>query len=177
MRNAFILGLIICLCFELKAQDKLYPVIKDYGAVEVVNFKVELPNPNQEYKLINEMYTRQENKESLYGRLDYAARIVNAHVAAGVPQENVKLALVIFSGAAPTVLSNEAYKARFGVDNPNIELIKELTSKGVELFVCGQSLHARGIDEDEVTDEVGLSVSALTIMTTYHLLGFVPLKF
>jgi len=166
MRIALILGIIVCLGSELNAQNQLYPVIKDYGAVEVVNFKVELPNPNQEYKLINELYFRQENKEELYGRLDYAARIMNAHVAGGVPQEKVKLAVVIFSGATPTILSNEAYKARFGVDNPNIELLDRMMQAGIEVIVCGQSMVKQEISPEQVHKGVIQAFSRITATST-----------
>ncbi len=172
MKTILTIAFVILVSIQLKAQDKLYPVIEGYGAVEVVNFKVELPNPNQQYKLISELYFRQENKEELYGRLDYAARIVNAHVAAGVPQKNMRLAVVIFSGATPTILNNEAYKERFGVDNPNIELLDRMVEAGVEVIVCGQSMVKQDISPEMVHPGVQQAFSRITATSTLINAGY-----
>ena len=162
MKTILTIALTFFCLAQLNGQDKLYPVIKDYGAVEIVNFQVELPNPNQEYKLIDELYSRQEDKSALYGRLDYSARIVNAHVAAGVPKEKLKMAIVIFSGATPTILNNEEYNRRFGVDNPNVALLDQLVAAGVEVIVCGQSMVKQEILPDQVHTGVQLSFSRIT---------------
>ena len=66
---------------------------------------------------------------------------------------------------------------KFGIDNPNIDLIKELKDSGVKLTVCGQSLIARDVKPDEVVEEVEIATSMLTVVTTYQLLGYAVLKF
>lgn len=156
----------LLLTFQLNAQNKSYPLITDYGAVEVIDFKVELPNPSAQYKLISEMYARQEDKKELYGMLDYSARIVNAHVAAGIPKHNIKLAVVVFSGATPIILNNEEYKKRFGVDNPNIELLDKLVNAGVEVIVCGQSMVKQNIRPEQVHKGVQQAFSRITATST-----------
>ena len=83
MKYLFTFSIIIFTSCLINAQEKLFPVIKGSGAVEPVAFETIKPDPNQEYKLINELYAPQSDKKELYGRLDYAARIVNAHVLQG----------------------------------------------------------------------------------------------
>jgi intracellular sulfur oxidation DsrE/DsrF family protein len=144
------------------AQDKLFPVIKGYGAIEVVPFETVKPDPNQTYKLIDELYFGQEDKEKLYSNLNYSARIVNGHAATGIPQENLKMAIVIFSGATPTILSNAEYKKRFGFDNSNIEVLDRLMAAGVDVIVCGQSLVKQKITPDLVHKGVTQAFSRIT---------------
>lgn len=144
------------------AQDKLFPVIKGYGAIEVVPFESVKPDPTQTYKLIDELYFSQENKEKLYSNLNYSARIVNGHAAAGVPKENLKMAIVIFSGATPTILSNAEHKKRFGFDNPNIEVLDKLMAAGVDVIVCGQSMVKQNITPDLVHKGITQAFSRIT---------------
>lgn len=164
--------LFLFLTTQLIGQDKLYPVIQGYGAVEIVDFKVDLPIPTDQYKLISEMYTRQDNKEELYGMLDYSARILNAHVAAGVPKENIKLAVVIFSGATPTILKNEEYKKRFGVENPNKELLDKMIEAGVAVIVCGQSMVKQNIKPEQVHEGVQQAFSRITATSSLINAGY-----
>lgn len=164
MKKTYLISalLLYFISFNLQAQNKLYPVIKGYGAIEPVPFETVKPDPNQEYKLINELYFQQQDKAEFYDRLDYAARIVNAHAAAGVPKENFKMAIVIFSSATFISLSNEEYNKRFNVDNPNIEVIDKLIESGVEVIVCGQSMVKQNIKPEQVHEGITLSFSRIT---------------
>ncbi|WPL24524.1 DsrE family protein [Thiorhodovibrio frisius] len=42
--------------------------------------------------------------------------------------------------ACRAVLKDQAYKARFGSVNPNVELLGKLKDAGVKLYVCGQAI-------------------------------------
>ena len=74
-------------------------------------------------------------------------------------------------------MNNEAYKAKYKVDNPNLKIYQQLQTAGVKMFVCGQSLIAREVDRNKLVPEVKISVSMLTILTTYQLKGYAVLKF
>ena len=41
------------------------------------------------------------------------------------------------------MLTDGAYKTKFGVVNPNTKLIKELTEAGVDVIICGQTASFR----------------------------------
>ncbi len=47
--------------------------------------------------------------------------------------------------------------------NPNLELIHELKSCGVEVFVCGQSLARNKFALADVAGDVSVAVSAMTV--------------
>ncbi|MFY0592351.1 DsrE family protein [Roseivirga sp.] len=144
------------------AQETVYPVIQGYGVIKVVPFETAKPNPNVEYKLLREHYQGYEDKTKLYGALNYTARIINAHAYAGVPEENLKMAVVVFSGATALVLNNKEYNERFGVNNPNSDLINQLTKAGVEIIVCGQSMMNQKILPEHVHEGVSMAVSRIT---------------
>ena len=95
----------------------------------------------------------------------------------GVPKDKLKVVLAIHGGATSTVMDNEAYKKKYGVENPNLDLISALNEAGVKLFVCGQSLIARDIDKEKMAPEIKIASSMLTIMTTYQIKGYAQLVF
>jgi intracellular sulfur oxidation DsrE/DsrF family protein len=89
----------------------------------------------------------------------------------------MKVVAVVHNLATQSILSNEAYKSKFGVDNPNSQLLDELAEAGVQVFVCGQSLKGRGYMDMTLHPTVTVSISALTILTTYQMYGYAALKF
>jgi len=95
----------------------------------------------------------------------------------GVPKEKIQVVVVIHGSAAFTVMNNESYKSKYGVDNPNLKLYQELQQAGVKMFVCGQSLIARKIDRLKMVPEVKVATSALTTLTTYQMKGYAVLRF
>ena len=70
-------------------------------------------------------------------------------------------------------MKNDAYKARFGHDNPNVALIHELKQAGVDLRVCGQGLLGRKIDQSQVLPDIQVDLWALTTMVNLQLRGYV----
>ncbi len=82
------------------------------------------------------------------------------------------MAIVIFSGATPTILSNAEYKERFGVDNPNIELLDKLVSAGVQVIVCGQSMVKQRISPDQVHKGIKLAFSRITATSSLMNQGY-----
>lgn len=103
--------------------------------------------------------------------------MLNLHVSGGVPKEKLNVILAIHGGAAYTVMNNEAHRAKYGVDNPNLKLYQELSAAGVRIYVCGQSLIARNIDRDKMVPQIKIATSMLTTLTTYQLKGYAALKF
>jgi intracellular sulfur oxidation DsrE/DsrF family protein len=56
-------------------------------------------------------------------------------------------------------------------------LYQELQQAGIKMFVCGQSLIARKVDQLKMVPEVKIATSALTTLTTYQLKGYALLRF
>lgn len=91
------------------------------------------------------------------------ARFINMHAAAGVPVENINLALVVHGGASNDLMSDAAYGAKFdGAKNGNMALLKALMEKGVPVILCGQSAAYHKIDQDDLIPGVEMALSAMT---------------
>jgi intracellular sulfur oxidation DsrE/DsrF family protein len=159
------------------SQSRINPVIKSYGGIFDIPYAEEKPDPTLDYKIIIEIATASDKPDSTNWALFNVARLINLHVMGGVPKEKLHVVLAIHGGAAFSVMNNEAYKAKYGVDNPTLKLFKELDQAGVKMFVCGQSLIARNIDRFKMVPEMKVATSMLTTMTNYQLKGYAALKF
>ncbi|NVK48251.1 MAG: DsrE family protein [Cyclobacteriaceae bacterium] len=169
MKKAIFLSLISLFVLQASlAQEKVFPIIEGYGAIEVIPFEVEKVDTSISYKILTEMYYSSDKKDEVYGLLDYSARMVNAFAYAGIPSEKVDMAMVIFSGAMFTVLSHEEYQKRFGMDNPNLEVIQKLTEAGVKIYVCGQSMMKQNLTPELI--QPGLTIASSRIVATAELL-------
>lgn len=100
-------------------------------------------------------------------------RIINLHVAAGVPKENLELAIVIHGGALNTYLKNEAFQKKFKLDNPNLGILKQFTDLHAELMACGQAEIFFRVPAEEMIPEVKTAFSAQVVLSTYQLKGYV----
>ncbi len=160
------------LTFTLSAQTSIYPVIKDYGGVDEDSFATVKPDPAIDYKIVAEMGEPFKNKSQVYGPLEVVARLYNLHIYGGVPQKNLHIAAVIYAGGTLATLNNEEYHKRFGIDNPNIKLIKELKDAGVEIMVCGQSVMKGNVDPATIDPGVEVAISRLTAVSTFEMKGY-----
>lgn len=166
MKKLVLTLIFFCLSLGLiKAQGLVYPAIQGYGGVNEVPFETIKPDPNKKYQFVIEFSNRIEDKKKVSDDLDYAARMYNLHIYAGVPKENIELAFVVYSGSTPMVLSNEEYKKRTGMENPNSELLDEFLKHGVRVIVCGQSMMKQGLTPEMIYPGVEMAVSRFTATT------------
>jgi intracellular sulfur oxidation DsrE/DsrF family protein len=105
--------------------------------------------------------------------LEQVARLLNLYGTAGLKAGDVKLAAVCHGAADTAVLSDAAYHARFKLAaNPNLPLIRALKKAGVEVFVCGQSLHDLGFKAEEVAEAVPVADSAMLVLVNKQTDGY-----
>ena len=176
MKNP-ILILMIFVFSSSMAQEKSNPLIKDFGTVYAVPFAVEKPNPALKYKILVDVNTASEKPEIVNENLEAAAKIVNLHILGGVPEKNLQVVLVVHGAAAFNLMNNEAYRQKYALDNPNLPLLTSLHKAGVKIFVCGQTIMKRSIDQQKLAPEVTVALSAITTITNYSLNGFTVLKY
>ncbi len=173
MHQATILGtLLMMIVFPAISQNMKHPTIKNYGGIYAVPEATVLPDPDLQYKIVIDLYSGAEKPGELNPALNNVARMINLHAIGGAAK-GMEVVLAIHGQANDIVMDNGSYVDRYGVDNPNIELIKDLKRAGVKLSVCGQSLLASKVAPSEVLREVEIATS----MTTYQLKGFAFLAF
>ena len=159
------------------AQEAHAPMVPGFGAVYKIPDADKLPDPDLKYKVVIDMTAGTTDHTELNPALYRLARMLNLHALGGVPQDNMDVVAVIHSKATSRVLSNEAYRKHFDADNPDAELISALSKAGAEIYVCGQSLIARGYAGDKLHPDIKESISAMTILTEYQLKGYVLMSF
>lgn len=179
MKKRFLVFLLWSPAIIAPAQSakRVNPVIKSQGGVFEVPFAVGKPDPSLTYNLIIEIERPSEKPDTINWALNNVARLLNLHAVGGVPPSKMNVVLAIHGGAAYTTMNNDQYRAKYNVDNPNLELYRELQAAGVKMFICGQSILVRNIDRDRLVPEVKPAVSMLTTVTTYQLKGYAYLKF
>ncbi len=137
------------------------PVIADYGNVASIESDQPIPE-DTEFKIRFDV-AKQADAGTLNRNLVTAARFLNMHVEAGVPIENIDLAIVIHGGATHDVTSASHYGAvSEDAENANAGLIEALTGKGVRIYVCGQSAAYHDVSKADLLPGVQMSLSALT---------------
>lgn len=159
------------------SQEKINPVIKGYGGIFDAPHATEKPDPNLEYKVIIDIATGDSKVSDPFYSIVNVARLMNLHAMGGVKKENMKIVLAVHGGAVWSVLNNEKYNEKYGIDNPHIPLYKELQEAGVKVVVCSQSMMGRSIDHTKLVPGLETATSMLTTMTTYQLKGYAALKF
>ena len=164
--------------------QNMYPAVKSskvtgWGGVVPVEGIDEAPDPTMKYKLLMELTTftvKQGDtaaiKEMNVGLIE-AGRILNLHVAAGVPKDNIDLVLVVHAGALNAFLTNEKYKKKFDIDNPNMPLLKELESFKTKIINCGQAMHYLGFEKEDFIPGIKVALTAQTVLSAYQSKNYV----
>ncbi len=139
-----------------------FPIIAGFGGVASVPNAVERVRPGA--RLVFDV-TADAKPADVNKGLERAARMLNLYGAAGLKASDVKITVVLHGEATRSVLKEDFYKPRFGVEqNPNLTLIRDLRKAGVEVFVCGQALNYKGFPESAVVADVSIADAALTVI-------------
>ena len=139
---------------------KVGKLIPNYGKIAAVEGR-EAIALNTEFKVSFDV-VKQASAGELNKSIVSAARFLNMHEAAGIKAENIKLALVIHGKAVHDVTLNKHYQSITNHNNLNADLISELQSFGVKIYVCGQSATYHGVNHQLLLPGVKMSLSAMT---------------
>ncbi len=176
--NKYYIFLLILSFLNVTAQEKKAgPIIADYGKVWKINNQDYKITKDQELKVVFDIMNSPEDTSSLNRSIETAARFLNMHAQSGVSPENMKIALVVHNKASKDISTNKAYKERYGVENPNAEMVEQLMGAGVAFIFCGQSSLSRDFPIEETISGVQLSLSAMTALIQLQNDGYRLIKF
>ena len=148
----------------------VFPLIKEHGGVVALPQAVQPARAGA--KLVFDI-TREGNADQVHPGLERAARYLNLHALAGHGADEVQIALVFHGEATKVALRDEVYAdATKSRKNPNLELVRQLMSAGVEVLVCGQSLARNSYRAKDVAPEFTVAVSAMTVSVNKQLDGY-----
>ncbi len=156
----------------------LYPLIKSnpMSGVFPVTGITERPDTTLKYKLLF-VFTLGSKDTSKVKKVNYAlgeiGRIVNLHIASGIPKQNLEVAVAVHGLSIFSIQNDAAYKAMFKINNPNLVLLKELQDAGVKFIACGQAMGYLGVEKEALAPGVKIALTAQTIISSYQLKGYV----
>jgi intracellular sulfur oxidation DsrE/DsrF family protein len=144
------------------------------GYVEISGAKVAI-DPTHTYKTIIDGQSAAAKPNELLPALSRASLLLNALTVGHVGKDRQKVVLVFHGPAVDGLLKNDGYRKKFGSDNPNLKVIKELADAGAILFVCGQAMAGRKLGMEELTPEIKLATAASLVLITYQNDGYAVL--
>ena len=153
------------------AQDWETPIIKGYGEVKFFEQAASQLNKQLDYKLIFDIKSNQI-KNGVNKGLWTIARTLNLFELSGIPRKKIELVASIHGEATFITLNNNAYRNKFGIDNPNLNLIKQLKENGVELYICSQATSSRNINNSDLNINVIPALSGIAVLSNHLLQGF-----
>jgi len=168
-----LLVILITWCSQLLADEpSLGPAIEGYGPTFPINDRDVPLEEGARYKAVFDVGAYSNDLASLNYRLVSVARYLNMHARNGVAVEKMDLAVVVHGTAVKNLMTNDAYQARYGSDNPNLDLLEKLQAAGVHIYVCGQSMAFGGVEKSELANLAKVGLSAMTIMTVLQNDGY-----
>lgn len=147
------------------------PVFTDFGQVYAVDPDVPVPK-DAVFKLFFEI-SEGAAPGTINTKVNSAGRFINMHVAAGVPAENIHIALVVHGTAGMDLLKDAAYRARNGgKPNASAAAVSQLLAHGVDIYLCGQSAAGRNYPGKDLIPGVKVSLSAMTMYALLQQQGY-----
>ena len=163
-RYILALSMVLISTSALAATPQYGPSLAEFGPRVEVDDPVMAP-VGHDYRVVFDIGTAPDSMSRVNLSIESAARFINMHAAEGVPLEDMDVVVVLHGGAARAALDDDASVAHHGAANPNAELIRALAQVGVRIYICGQTAGFHGHEADQLSPEVQLALSAMTINT------------
>lgn len=148
-----------------------FPVIKGHGGIQPTVGAAERPDKALRYEVVFNV-TKASEAGKTNPTLERVARFVNLLGADGVRPRAGDLVAIVHGAATPSIMGAEAFRGRFGSENPDLQLIAALRGAGVEVHVCSQALAGNKIARSDVNPMVQIDVAALTTLANLQLRGY-----
>lgn len=161
---------------NIEAREQ-FPALKgdQYSGIIPVSNVTETPDPNIDYKILFEVTTNNPDStaKNINSSLDEVARVINLHVASGIPAKRILPVIVVHAAALNALKTNDAYQKKYKTDNPNLQLIADLRKMGATFIACGQAMEFFEVKKEDLLPDVKVSLTAQTVLTHYQLKGYV----
>jgi len=152
-----------------------FPAVPGYGGVVALPDVPQQSDPALRYKVVFSVTQAAREPGGKSPGLDHVARLLNLLALGSVSPAPGDIAAVLYGPATPAALSDGTHRARFGVPNPNAELLHLLRERGVAIEVCGQALAEHGFSPSATAPDVTVVLSGATALANRQLRGWVVL--
>ena len=147
------------------------PVLPEIGPIAPVESDVPIPKGTK-FKIAFDVSAK-ATPGVLSRQIETAARTLNMHVAAGIPQKNVQIVVIVHGPAGWDLVKSDVYAARNdGKANASADAVQKLIGAGVEFILCGQSAASLGIKKTDLLPGVKMALSAITAHALYQQRGY-----
>src|SRR5205809_1603382 len=147
---------VLCLCWLLvlppfcagAAQwpEPASPVVPEADGYVAIPNVAKAPSKKIVYRAVWDAKQGADAADHILPALNMAGSELNALGATGVPLANAKFVVVFHGAAMDGILDDAHYRAKFGVPNPNLNVLAAMKKAGVELYVCGQYMAFAKVD-------------------------------
>ena len=146
-------------------------VFPEFGNVAAVDSDFKIPK-RAKFKVLFDATQGAEAGE-INRSLNTVARFMNMHAEAGVPEKNMKAAIVFHSKGSFDLTKSGYYGKKFeGSENANAGIVKALTDKGVRIILCGQTAAYYDIAKADLLPGVEMALSAMTAHAVLQQQGY-----
>lgn len=180
MKNfLFAFTVMICIsnCYSQKNKTSTGPVFEEFGYVYSIENADLLLDTDKKYKVIFDVYSDEKKSSQMNALINTVARFMNMHGQQGVKEENMDIVVVLHGAATKNALTEKKFKKLFKTKHPNSELIEALVAKNVKIYVCGQSMKSKDYKASDISENVKISLSALTALVKYESEGYQIINF
>ncbi len=146
------------------------------GYVVIPNVAV-APDPKTTYRVIFDGTKAAAKPDGVLPVINAAGGVLNDLVVGKVPHSNRQLAIVFHGPAVDGILDNAHFRAKYGIDNPNLKILSALKRQGVVLLVCGQHLAAEHIDPMILSPDITVASDAYLVLINYQNRGYALMLF
>ena len=154
-----------------------YPLIKGgkFSGIIPVADPTEIPDPNRDYKLLFSVTAKNPDSlaKEINSGLNEVARVLNLHVASGIPANKLFPVIVVHGPALEAIANNAYYQKKHSIDNPNLKIIHDLENVSAKFIACGQAMAFFEITKENLLPEIKVSLTAQTVLSNYQLQGYV----
>lgn len=126
------------------------------------------PGPNSAYSAVFDATKFPSDPKSIVPALNAAGGLLNDIEVGGAPMKNTHFVVVFHGSATNGILDNEHYRAKYGIDNPNLAVLAKMRKMGTEFYVCGQYLASANIDPAVLSKDVKVAADAYLVLIGYQ---------
>jgi intracellular sulfur oxidation DsrE/DsrF family protein len=149
------------------------PALVGVGKVHPLPQAAYQPQQQETYNVVFSITKAADTPAAINPSLEHVARTVNLYTCAGVPLSHLRFVAVIYDQAIDAALDDEHYHQKYGVDNPNLALIRTLRNAGIDVAVSGETIADHQEQSQWIVPQVTLALSGLTTITNLEHQGYV----
>jgi len=153
------------------------PAVPGYGPVFPVPEGAFALSNDRVYKVSKDVSASADDPAERNPNIEALARFLNMQARAGTAREQLRVAMIVHGGAWKDLLTDAAYRERFGIANPNTGLLDGLAAAGVKVYLCGQTAAYRKVTPAVLNPGVELSLSAMAAHVQLQSEGYTLIPF